>query len=57
MNNCLNELNKGCYELKKKTSGLIEISIRESNYCMLFMEASRSTVCYLWKPIDQRFSK
>ena len=27
---------------KKKTFGLIEISIPESNYCMFFMEASRS---------------
>ena len=29
---------------KNKTSGLIEISMRESNYCMFFMEANRSKV-------------
>ena len=27
---------------KKTTFGLIEISIRESNYCMFFMETNRS---------------
>ena len=29
---------------KNKTSGLIEMSMRESNYCMFFMEANRSKV-------------
>ena len=29
---------------KKKKSGLIEISMRDSNYCMSFMEANRSKV-------------
>ena len=27
-----------------KTSELIEISMRESNYCMFFMEANRSKI-------------
>ena len=36
---------------KKKTSGLIEISMRESNYCMFFMETNRSKV---FKIIGQR---
>ena len=36
---------------KNKTSGLIEISMRESNYCMFFMEANRSKV---FEIIDRR---
>ena len=28
----------------KKTSGLIEISMRESHYCMFFMEANKSKI-------------
>ena len=44
MDNCLNY--KCCCKLKKKRTffGLIEISMRESNYCMFFMEANRSKV-------------
>ena len=47
-------INKDCYEFKKnnKTSGLIEIFMRESNYCMDYC------VFFMYcKPIDQRFSK
>ena len=29
---------------KKKTSGLIEISMREGNYYMFFMETNRSKI-------------
>ena len=29
---------------KKKTSGLIEISMRERNYCMFFVEANRTKI-------------
>ena len=46
MNNCLNYIIKVVMTLKKKkkASGLTEISMRESNYCMFFMEANRSKV-------------
>ena len=29
---------------EEKKAGLIEISMGQSNYCMLFMEANRSTI-------------
>ena len=38
-NNCLNQLNKGCYELKKKTSSLIEISMREISMLYIVYES------------------
>ena len=53
MNNCLNYIIKVVMTLKKKkkASGLTEISMRESNYCMFFMEANRSKV---FEIIDRR---
>ena len=53
MNNCLNYIIKVVMTLKNKnkTSGLIEISMRESNYCIFFAEANRSNV---FEIIDRR---